>query len=219
MNIAELISGGIGSTVTSTVARTLNIEEGKAKWVVSAAVPLMIAALNYNAQNKNQEANINQALDQHAGGIFGNLAGAIAGGPSNDGTKIVNHIFGKNTGFVEQNLSQKSGLSTGQISSLLAILAPVVMGFLGQNRQQAQGAGGIGDLIGGLLGGGQQASAGGGLLGGLLGGLFGGGQQAAPQQAGGMGMLADLAGEFFSQKQNPNQGANVLDSLAGLFGR
>jgi hypothetical protein len=219
MNIGDLITGGIGSTVTSSVARMLNIDESKAKWVVSAAVPLMIAALNYNAKNKGQGASIDNALDQHSGNVLGNLGGLLSGGATSDGNKIVNHIFGKNTGFVTDSLSQKSGLSSGQIGSVLAILAPVVMGFLGQEKKQSQ-VSGVGDLIGGLLGGGQSNNAAGGLLGGLLGSVLGGGQQAAPSAGGdGLGALAGLAGEFFSQQNSGRPNANVLDSLAGLFGK
>lgn len=219
MNLTDLVTGGIGSTVTSAVARMLNIEESKAKWIVSAAVPLMIAALNYNAKNKNQGASIDRALDQHSGSILGNLSGLLSGGPTNDGNKIVSHIFGNNTGYVTQNLSEKTGLSSGQVGSVLAVLAPVVMGYLGQQKQQTQSGGGMTDLIGGLLGGGQSSGAG-GLIGGLLGSVLGGGQQAAAPSGGdGLGALADLAGEFFNQQNNAGQRSNVLDSLAGLFGR
>lgn len=238
MNITDLISGGIGSVVSSTIAKTLGIEESKAKWIVSAAVPLMIAALNYNAKNKGQAANIENALDQHSGGgLLDNLGSLFSGGVSDDGNKIVGHIFGNNTGYVTDNLSEKTGLSSGQIGSVLSVLAPVVMGYLGQQKQQSSGGGfgdliggllgggqqggGAGDLIGGLLGGGQQGGGAGDLIGGLLGSVLGGGQpqQQAPSAGGGIGMLADLAGEFFKQKSNPAQGGNVLDSLAGLFGK
>ncbi|GAA4434205.1 hypothetical protein GCM10023091_08840 [Ravibacter arvi] len=219
MNISDLISGGIGSSITSSVARMLNIDESKAKWVVSAAVPLMIAALNYNARNKNQGESIDRALDQHSGGIFDNLAGLLGGGATDDGNKIVGHIFGNNTGYVTQNLSEQSGLSAGQIGSVLSVLAPVVMGYLGQQKQSQSQGGGVADLIGGLLGGGGQQAGAGGLIGGLLSSVLGGGQQAEPAGNDGMGALADLAGEFFNQQNSQGQRGNVLDSLAGLFGR
>lgn len=218
MNIADLISGGVGSTVTSSASKMLNIDEGKAKWVVSAAVPLMIAALNYNAKNKNQGEQIDRALEQHSGGILANLAGALSSrDTTSDGSKIVNHIFGKNTDYVTQNLSQKSGLSAGQIGGLLAMLAPVVMGFLGQQKRNTN-TGGVADLVGGLLGGGAQNSGGGGLLGGLIGSVLGGGRQAAPANDG-LGMLTQLAGEFFNHQGGNTPKSNVLESLAGLFGR
>lgn len=217
MNLSDLITGGIGSSIISTVAKTLNIEESKAKWVVSAAVPLMVAAINYNAKNKGQAAEIDRALDQHSGNVFSNLGGLLSGGASADGNKIVNHVFGKNTGYVTENLSQKSGLSSGQVGTLLSVLAPVVMGYLGQEKKQSAGGGGVGDLIGSVLGGGQ--SAGGGLLGGLIGSVLGGGGRQQASAGPDLGALAGLAGEFFNQQNNSGQRGNVLDSLAGLLGR
>lgn len=217
MDISNLLSGVIGNTVASTLAKKLNIDESKAKWVMTAAVPLIIAAINYNAKNKNQSASINNALDNHSGGILGNLAGLFSQDSEADGSKIIGHVFGNNVGFVTDNLSQKSGLSTGQVGSALAVLAPLVMGYLGQQKQAQSSGGGIGDLLGGLLGGGGQ-SAGGGLLGSLMGSVLGGGKPAA-QSNDGMGALADLAGQFFNQKNSASQRGNALDSLAGLFGK
>lgn len=216
MNISDLISGGIGSTVISSVARMLNIEESKAKWVVSAAVPLMIAALNYNAKNKNQASNIDNALSQHSGGVLGNLSGLLSGGASDDGNKIIGHIFGNNTGFVTDNLSQKSGLSSSQVGTVLSVLAPVVMGYLGQQKQSQSSS--AGDLLGSLLGGGGASSGGGGLLGSLIGSVLGGGKPAA-SNSDGMGALVNLAGDFFGNKNNASQAGSVLDNLAGLFAK
>ena len=218
MDISNLLSGVIGNTVASTLAKKLYIDESKAKWIMTAAVPLIIAAINYNAKNKNQASSINNALDNHSGGILGNIAGLFSQDSEADGGKIIGHVFGNNAGFVTDNLSEKSGLSTGQVGSALAVLAPLVMGFLGQQKQAQSGGGGIGDLLGGLLGGGGQSSAGGGLLGSLVGSVLGGGKPAA-QSNDGMGALADLAGQFFNQQNNSTQRGNALDSLAGLFGR
>lgn len=218
MNISDLITGAIGSTVSSSIARMLNIDEKKAKWIVSAAVPLMIAALNYNAKNKNQAGSIDNALNQHSGGILGNLSGLLSGGASADGSKIIGHIFGNNTAYVTDNLSQKSGLSANQVGSVLSILAPVVMGYLGQQKQSQSSS--ATDLLGSLLSGGGQQSSGGGLLGGLLGSVLGGGGRPAAASSGGdMGALVNLAGDFFNKGNNSSQAGNVLDNLAGLFGK
>jgi len=221
MNISDLISGGIGNMAASSISKKLNIEEGKAKWLIAAAVPLMIAAINYNAKKKNQEANINKALDQHSGGILGNLTNAFTGNNTDDGNKIIGHIFGNNKDYVTQNLSENSGLSSGQVSSALATLAPIVMGFLGKEKKSQASSGGVGDLLGSLLGGGQTQKSSGGMLGGLLGGMLAGNKkkQTPPQGGGGLGPLADLAGEFFNQKNSATQKGNVLESLVGMFGK
>ena len=69
-----------------------------------------------------------------------------------------------NENAVAQDVSQKTGLNIGQVAQILMMLAPIVMSYLGQRKQQENvGADGLGGLLGGLLGGGQaqQASAGG----------------------------------------------------------
>ena len=219
MNITDLISGGIGSQAISSIAKMLKIDESKAKWVVAAAVPLMIAALNYNSKkSKEKEEGINNALEQHNGGIFDQIGSLFGQGPSEDDNKIVQHMFGKNTDVVKESIASKTGISSNQIGGALAILAPIVMGYLGKQKQQSSG-GGIGDLIGSVLGGGQaSSSAGGGLLGSILGSVLGGGKSQSTSSTD-LGGLADLAGEFFNQNNDTGKKGSILDSLAGMFGK
>lgn len=219
MNITDLISGGIGSKAIASIARVLNIDESKAKWVVAAAVPLMIAALNYNSKkSKEKEESINKALEQHNGGIFDQIGSLFGQGPSEDDNKIVNHMFGRNTDLVKDNISAKTGISSDKIGGALAILAPIVMGYLGKQKQQESAGGGIGDLIGSVLGGGQSNSSGGGILGSLLGNVLGGGNSQSSSQSD-FGGLADLAGEFFNQGNDNSKKGSILDSLAGMFAK
>lgn len=221
MNITDLVTGGIGSKAISAIAKTLNIDESKAKWIVAAAVPLMIAALNYNAKNKGQADSIDQAAEKHnEGGIFDKIGDLLGQGDSSDGSKIVNHMFGKNTETVTQNIASKTGISSSQIGSVLATLAPIVMGYLGNQKQTQSSGGGVADILGGLLSGGSSDASSGG-LGGLLGSLIGGGakqdQESAPSTD--TSGLGDLVGEFFNQGSDANKKGNILDSLAGMFAK
>jgi hypothetical protein len=219
MNITDLVTGGVGSKAISAIANTLNIDESKAKWIVAAAVPLMIAALNYNSKKgQEQEQNINNALqNKHNGGIFDSLSDFLGQEPTEDENKIVNHMFGRNTDLVKNGLSAKTGISSDQVGSVLATLAPIVMGYLGKQKQSS--GGGLGDLLGGLVAGSSGSSAGGGLLGNVLGGILGGSSAAKTQSSIDLGNIGDLAGEFFNQKDNSNQQGNILDALAGMFGK
>lgn len=225
MNISDLISGSIGSQATEGISEKLGLDKNQTQWVVSAAIPLMMSALNYNAQKGPEQAQgIQKALDNHSGGIFDNLAGLFNQGPTEDDDKIVNHIFGRNTDTVKQSLSEKSGISMGKIGGILALLAPLVMGYLGKKKQAdaGTGGGGIGDLLGSILGGGSSnAGASGGGIGDLIGSVLGGGgsspaSSSQPNNAGGLG---DLVGQFFDQKNDNNAKGNILDSLAGMFGK
>ena len=76
-----------------------------------------------------------------------------------DGGGILGHILGSNQGAVVQEASNRSGLNAGQVAQILMMLAPIVMGYLGRQKQeQGVGPDGLGGLLGGLLGG-QAASA------------------------------------------------------------
>lgn len=213
MNITDLITGGIGSNVTSAISKTLNIDEDKTKWLVAAAVPLMVAALNYNAKKSSEKAeNINKALEQHDGSIFSQLDKLTDSAVSTDGKRIVQHIFGSNTDVVKTNLASRTGLSTEKIEGALALLAPLVMGFFG--KQKKLNNGGVGDLIGNILGG--QSSSGGGILGSLVSNIMDSFGVSSPTN---QGTLSNLAGEFFNQNNNADKKGSVLDTLAAIFGK
>src|SRR5690625_3488641 len=78
------------------------------------------------------------------------------------------------------------------VSKILAMLAPIIMGFLGQqSRQQGQG-GNLTDLLGGLMGGSGSSSVGGSILSSIL-------KQAGGAQ-GKAGGLGDMLGGSFGKK-------------------
>lgn len=229
MNITDLISGSLGSQATEGISEKLGIDKNQTQWVVSAAIPLMISALNYNAQKSPEKAQgIQQAIDsKSSAGILENLTGLFNQGPTEDEDKMVNHIFGKNTENVKESLSEKSGISMGKIGGILALLAPLIMAYIGkqkqsQNQDANSSGGGIGDLLGNILGGGNSSSSSGG-IGDLIGSVLAGGnnQQNQPtnSQPNISGGLGDLVGQFFDQKNDKGTKGSILDSLAGMFGK
>jgi hypothetical protein len=231
MNISDLISGSIGSQATEGISEKLGIDKNQTQWVVSAAIPLMMSALNYNAQKSPERAQgIQQAIDtKGSGGILENLAGLFNQGPTEDEDQMVNNIFGKNTDNVKESLSEKSGISVGKIGGILALLAPLVMAYLNKQKQsqgESGSGGGLGDLLGNILGGGSSnAGSSGGGIGDLIGSVLGGGSQSNEQaptnssQPNISGGLGDLVGQFFDQKNDKNTKGSILDSLAGMFGK
>ncbi len=76
------------------------------------------------------------------GAMLSDLAGHLTGGgaPVNpralDGEGILRHVFGERRTVVEQAVSKTAGLDAGQISRLLPILAPLVMGALGKLKRE-----------------------------------------------------------------------------------
>lgn len=161
MDLSSLLQGAMGQQIVGSAAKQLGINETQAQSAVGAAIPFLLTALNKNAQNGGANG-ISKALDQHDGSILDNLGSFLnQGGNQQDGLGILNHVFGNNQNNVANTIGKQSGLDTSQVIKILALVAPIVMGFLGKQKQQtnAQG-GGIADLLGSLVGGTNTASNG-----------------------------------------------------------
>lgn len=154
MDISNLLQGAMGQQMVDGVVNRLGIENDQAKLAISAAVPLLITALNKNA-NSGDANNIANALDKdHDGSILNNLSGFLTGGNLSEGMGILSHVLGNRQGQVENAIGKTSGLNASQISQILAIVAPIVMGYLGkEKKEQGLDASGLSSLLGGLVGG------------------------------------------------------------------
>lgn len=154
MDFINLIQGAMGQQIVGSAAKQLGINESQAQTAVAAAVPFLLSALNKNAQGGGAEG-ISNALNQHDGSILDNLSGFLGqGGNQQDGLGILGHVLGNKQQNVESAISQQSGLNMGQVTQILALVAPIVMGYLGKQKQSAGlDSNGIAGLLGGLVGG------------------------------------------------------------------
>ncbi len=226
-NVETLAQQLLSAQNVRQVADQTGVDEATAQRSVAAALPTLLAGLGINAANPQQAQSIMDALDKdHDGNILDDISGYMAtGGDVQQGNKIVGHILGNKQQDVEQGLARTAGISTNQMSSVLAALAPLVMGALSRDaRQSNTGSGGLAALLlgqdgplGALLGGGSGSQADSG-LGGMLGGLLGGG--GSSQSDSGLGsLLGGLLGGG-SSSESGSQDKNDLGSLlGGLLGR
>jgi len=150
MDISNLLSSSIGQNLISGAATKLGLEESKAKSIVSIGLPLLMSALQKQASNPTTSAGLQSALDtKHDGGILDNLSGFLGQGDFTDGSKIVGHLLGGNAQNTENAISQESGVSSSDVGSILSMLAPVVMGLAGKQKQeQGLDMSGIASLFG-----------------------------------------------------------------------
>jgi len=173
-----LLNSAIGQSIVGSVAGQLGVNENQASSAVSMAIPAILAGMTRNARSQEGAVSLNNALEKkHDGSLLENLSGMLQGHTSelqSDGDGILGHVFGNNRTAVEQGIAQKSGISLSKIGPLLAMVAPIVMAYLGKEKRQTNtDAGGLGDLLGGLLGGAtqQRSGTGGGLMD-MLGGIL-----------------------------------------------
>ncbi|WP_187477451.1 DUF937 domain-containing protein [Amniculibacterium sp. G2-70] len=207
MSLLDLLTGNSGDQVAQEAENRFGISKGQILALLAVAAPIIISQLRKNSENSSEEAeNINNALNKHNGSVLNNPTEASEA----DGNSILSHIFGNNKANVESQLAQSSGISMDKIGPILSMLAPIVMGYIGGQKQQAgvNNGGGLGDLLGGILGNAQsQSQASNDPLSNILGSVLGGGNQ---QNGGGIG---DLLGSVLGGGGNQQQGG-----LGGLLG-
>ena len=126
-------------------------------------------------------------------------------------TSLVQEILGQLQGAPLQQISQQLGVGSSQVQSAAAQALPVLLGALGQNSAQPQGAA---SLLGALM----KDHSGGAGLGGLLGGLLGGGGGAAAGGSDGAAILGHILGGQRSQVENQlGQATGLGDKIGPLL--
>lgn len=210
MSLIDLITGNAGTQVAEQAENKFGIQKNQVIALLAVAAPLVISYLKNKSQDANEAEALNQALDRdHDGSVLNDPSQLEA--RQQEGGSILDHIFGGQKAQVENSLSEQTGISMNKIGPILAMLAPLIMGYIGREKQSnGINSGGLGDLLGGILGGaqnqaqaqpsnpindilsqvlggGQQQQSSGNPLNDILGQVLGGGQQQ--QQQGGLGGL------------------------------
>lgn len=190
-NILELINGSLGNQVVDSISREAGASKEETQSVVSAALPALFGALQSNASGGGAQGILNALNKKHDGGILDNLSNGLDAGVLNDGNGVLKHVLGGKQDSLQQALSQKTGVSIANVSKILALLAPIVMGYLGKEAKSksVNNDSGLSDLLGGLLGGGSGSD----ILGSILGG--GSGKNSGGNLGGILGGLGSLLGK------------------------
>lgn len=198
MDILKLITSQMGDGAISKLSELTGESPEKTGNAVQVAVPTLLNALNNNSNNSEGAAGILGALDRdHDGSILDDVMGFLGNSDGTDGNGILKHLLGDKRDVVENGLSQKAGISSGSMSKILAMLAPIIMGYLGRQKKEngINSSGGISDLLTSVVGGlGSNGGSGGLDIGDVL-GMLGGGNQRSTGGGGILGTLGKLFGK------------------------
>lgn len=153
MDIQNLLNGSIPTELIQTLSKKTGEDTGKIQKVISMALPSMLTQLKNNATSEDGAKNLDNALAKHDGSALDNITSMISGGNLSEGLGILGHVFGDKKENVASNISKVSGVSTNSVTEILASIAPIVMGFLGKQKQTNNlDASGISSLLGNILG-------------------------------------------------------------------
>ena len=193
MDISSLFNSILKDpSILSELGNKVDADPDKVQKAASLGIPTIIEAINRNAKQEDKKEALSKALDDHKDDDVNDLSSFLKGIDPNDSEKMLKHILGPDELKVENSIAKTAGLGIGQVSGIMGMLAPILMGILG-NKKKTENVG-VEDLssltgsLGNILGGG---GAGGIMgmaskildqdgdgeimddLGGLLGGLFG----------------------------------------------
>ncbi len=166
MDLNSILSVLAAGNNANEIGKQFNIDSTKVTQVITSALPTLIGAMQKNASTEAGANSLLGALTSHVGDTSVNLSSEGLA----DGGKILSHILGSNSGSVFSALAKQNGVSSNQVSSILAAIAPMLLGLLGKGQQGNNGgASALEAMLGGMLGGGNSGAMGG--LGSILGGL------------------------------------------------
>jgi hypothetical protein len=195
LDLMDLVNQELSGPRLSQMSRQLGISEDQTRQALPAALAALTGGLAQNAAQPQGAQQLANALNKdHDGSLLDSLDGILGGGGGGNlgsaGAAILGHVFGQRQQKVEGNLGRATGLNPQTMASLLAMLAPIVMAYLGrQQRQKQLDPGGLADVLG------QQRQR----------------IEQVPQARTGLGALLDLDGD--------GQVMDDLANLAGgLFG-
>ena len=212
-SIGALLSGG----GVKAISKRTKLPAGDVAKVMSYGIPILVGGMNRNAATAQGEQSLSDALRYHSGDDVSNVGKFLKGADLKDGKKIIAHVLGGDQEDVVDQISRASGVSKGKTTSILALLAPLLLSLLGGQQNQGGSNFNLSSLLlSMLLGGGMQQQT---QQPNLLGSLLGGGQtQPVQQQTQQPNLLGSLLGGGQTQQvQQPQQqpSGSLFSSLFG----
>lgn len=217
MNLLSLLLKSLlTDSSISALAKKTGLNASSLKKLIPLAIPLLLKFLTKNASNESGALSLLGALSQHTNQKA--LSDQIDEADTEDGGKIINHIFGSESEDVTNQLALESGMSQRDVNSALAGIAPALMSGLSAATNSVSSAPKVdlsdgldlSDLMGMFVGTQQAQSqpSGGGLLSGLLGG----------NNAGLGGLFGSLFGSSAPQASQENEfnGTQLLSLLSSM---
>jgi hypothetical protein len=151
-NLVSLIMQFLTPDMIGRIASALGLERNLVQTAINAAVPALLAAFSGVATQPGGAQKLVDAARQQSG-TLGNFASMVgAGGKTSlieKGSQMLSSLVGdRDQSSVASAVGKFAGLGQGASSSLLGMLAPVVLGTIGQQQgARSLDAGGIASLL------------------------------------------------------------------------
>lgn len=124
----------------SKLSSNFGLQPQQTTEAIQLVIPSLLEALSNNVQQPQGAAALQQALQKdHDGSILDQLPELINNPALGSGSGILKHVLGGNSSPLAQDISQKTGINADAIMSIMTIVAPIILGKLGQQQRQSNG--------------------------------------------------------------------------------
>ncbi len=155
--ILDLVLGQLAGGNVDQMASKIGADRKQTESAISAALPTMIEALGRSSSGQTSIDDLYRKL-----GVDRGTAAAAAPPPQSHAqphvpvqqpqreaagmSDILGGLFGQKKERIESSIGKNSGLSSSQVSSLIAMLGPMVLGAL-TNKAKANDSGNVHDVL------------------------------------------------------------------------
>ncbi len=149
MGLFDTLSKQLSEKSTAAkLGESVGVSPEKVQKLTEIGLPTLLQGLLKNSSTPEGAASLAKALDQHKNDNVSNITSFLNGVNKDDGVNMLSHIFSGKEKQVEKSLAKETGLKTNQVAGLLSQLAPLLMGFLGQEKKKENlDASGIAGLL------------------------------------------------------------------------
>jgi hypothetical protein len=152
-NLVSLIMQFLTPDTIGRIATALGLDRNIAQTAIGAVVPALLAGFSNAAAQPGGAQKLVDAARQQTG-TLGNFTNMLGAGRQSSliekGSQMLSALLGaQDQDSLTRAVAKFAGAGQGAASSLVGMLAPVVLGTIGQQRQQGRSldAGGIADLL------------------------------------------------------------------------
>ena len=143
-SLLDSLMGSLGGDAIGSISKQVGIPEDLAKSAIPLVTSLLTSALTKNASQKQGAESLAGALSRdHDGSILNDIPKHINNYKKSEGAGILKHVLGDQQKPVQKTLSKSTGINMKAIGNLLVMLAPVIMGVIGQvqHKKKLNGSG------------------------------------------------------------------------------
>lgn len=161
-NLMELLQSQMTPQMIAQLAQQIGgADQQQTAAAANGIFSTLTGALAKNASSQEGVQNLANALDRdHDGSVLDNFMDLLGGNSQPqqqqqralNGAGILKHLLGDKQGGAMDMISQMSGLSGSQSGNLMQMLAPMVLGMLGKQKQsEGLDLGGLASLLSGTV--------------------------------------------------------------------